>query len=205
MKQPKFKVWIISTIVTFVLSIILFTAGSGQFLISGGNSFFDMVAQIEAGTLSEDDFTNEFLNNLGVDQSEIDTIIGTTDGSNNNSSNSTSSSSNQSLTEDQLETQIRNQVPTIVSNVTITTKSELDTYLSSVLTFAKDNDYTSSIKTQEEFIDEVNNYIEDYILINNSTPSDLKVDEDMDEYFERTQLNNQDLEDYITKYFADNK
>lgn len=195
MKQPKFKVWVISSIAIFTIGIILIFIGSFQMVATGGETFTNVVSKWETENYTDEQILNDILSGFGMSESEIDSAIDDYNAQVDNTAN---------LTEDQLETQIRNEIPTISTTTTITTKAELDAYLEVAVSYAIEHDYTNTASAQAEFIDELDTYISDSILIKNPTPSDLKVDEDMDEYFERTQLSNQDLEDYITSYFVQN-
>lgn len=187
MKKVTFKKWIILSIIAFIAVIgfgisfaVSTVVNGGEVAISTANNIFVPEASVEAQLNSVEQTIDQ-----AVDQVE--------------------NSLNMGDLSDQEENNIESQVYQFSNQYLIANKTDLDNYLSDVVPYM----FSDTSNLSNDYVDEVSDAIEDaakdnldYSSLSNEITNAAYYD-DIDEYFEMTYLNNQDMDIYITKYVND--
>lgn len=92
---------------------------------------------------------------------------------------------------------------TLTDGYTFNTKADLDNYLADVVSVVNDNNLSFTGEMREDFVDELVDLVERQ-MVYSTIPSDARADEDFEDYFERTQLSNVDIDQYMESYLAKN-
>lgn len=191
MKIIKFKKWIIFSCVTLVLTILFLIFA----VISSGSAFVSLLENTfipsVAFNLDSDEMRTGLARVLNND------YYFDSDASNDNDhcfTNRDDFEVDFSYNHD-----IDADISNLLSSLEFTTKDQLNTGLDTIIEYINDNDYSSDKHKLESIIDYASDYITDAI---EQTPvsGSNQHNEDNDEYFERTQLEGTDLDNYITQY-----
>lgn len=201
MKTIKFKKWIITAIVsiimTVIFAIIAVIVGGTSMLYGMGNMMSSDLTSYNIG-VSYPDFLDGFSNCSSI------TITGDENGNQSVESNcqfSTGMMNNNNMMNSNIEDTAGQDLTTYFDGQIIETKNNLNAILDQISVYVTNNGYTTN-KDLKEIADVSADYADNLIELN-PIGDDYKNDEDQVDYFERTQLNNQDLENYIYLYLQD--
>lgn len=199
MKTVKFKKWIIIAIVSFIMTFIFAIIA----VVSGGTSMLHGMGNMTARNVAISTQLPDFIENFVSDCNQITYI----DDGNGNTSvetdcdwNSGMMNGNRMMNGDS-EDILQAELKTYFAGQTITTLADLNSILDQISIYATTNNYTSH-RYLKEIADESADLADDLIELN-PLSDDAKNDEDQVDFFERTELNNQDLDNYIYLYLQD--
>ncbi len=211
-----FKKWIIVMIISFGFTLLFAILG----VAFSGISFITQIDQLAATNFAHninEIFTEEglYIDASGADDCENFTLkMGNhtlvevnCDAQMENSMMDSTHSEDNMMSNDMMSTtdlseeEIEDYINGVVNTVSISTKSDLDTLLVTISIYGENNNLFESNKAKNYVVDSTEEAVENKLKNNEFVNQNTK-DEDFKEYFERTELSNQDVEDYINDYFS---
>lgn len=217
MKKIKFKKWIITAITSFALAIMFLIIGIvmggssilTNFAISTPNFEHYIIDGIEQSGILTD--TNEFYNqsrsNENFDKEVSVSTSNDTDNGCVTTKTITINGDTKTYTndcDDDFETTDQyTQFADLTKQYSFYSNDDLDNYLDEVITLMNSNNIGISGDSGEDFMDAIVDLI-DAQMLSATIPEDAKNNEDFKDYFERTQLSNVDIDQYVESYLAKN-
>lgn len=187
MKKVTFKKWIILSIIAFIAVIGFGISFAVSTIVNGGEVVIETV------------------NNISVPETSVEAQLNSVEQTIDQAVDQVENSLNMGDLSDQEENTIESQVYQFSNQYLIANKTDLDNYLNDVVPYM----FSDTSKLSNDYVDEVSDAIEDaakdnldYSSLSNEITNAAYYD-DIDEYFEMTYLNNQDMGIYISKYVND--
>lgn len=211
MKKIKFKKWIITAITSFALAIMFLIIG----IVMGGSSILTsfaispnfehyIIEGIEqSGILTDADGRDNNSNSGNNFNKEVSVSTNDTDNGCVTTKTITINGDKRTYTNDcdgDFEaTDQYIQFADLTKQYSFYSSDDLDNYLDEVVAVMNSNNIEISGDSGEDFIDAIVDLI-DVQMLSSTIPEDAKNNEDFEDYFERTELNNNDIDQYVESY-----